>query len=405
VNQPLSDIKANGVKVDPYVGLRFRLGAFPIDRSAEIVEALELRIALGVPQNFQPATLSKEGPCAFSDTAPKRSDLKTGFHSLCISPAGEYIVFNRAQVECIALVRFSGGDNLAESTANDNLCDVCLAAEATIWCVNDAAKLCDACDASAHGRNAVLGRHERLPLVDARALMEFCPEHGDRFEYYCRECHTSLCTKCKMAGSHSRGDKAEHVLVPIKKAYTEALEQMDAGDPTIAERRAVIVAKQEECEAMLQDVISNVEQLEGDIRQIVTDTITQECECADEKGLVIRSVQTELRRKLAEVVALEHSLEDSRRLAGPQAFLRAVTSQARIVARTANNLDLPLEVTAQGDVLVHGAAVLDPVLVRSRSRRSRCRSRGFDKISFAEIEQEVIELNRWIRTILPAFTD
>jgi hypothetical protein len=304
-------------------------------------------------------------------------------------------------------VRFSGGDNLAESTADDSLCDSCRTAEATIWCVNDAAKLCDACDAACHGRNAVLARHERLPLVDARALMEFCPEHGEhcRFEYYCRECHTSLCTKCKMAGSHSRGAKAEHALVPIRDAYAEALAAMDAGDPIVNERRAVIAAKQSECDAMLQDVIANVEQVEEDIRQIVAETINQERECAGDKTLVIRSVQTELRRKLAEVVALERSLDDCRRVAGPQAFLRAVTSQARVVARSANNLDLPLEVTAQGDVLVHGAAVLDPVLVRSRSRKSRCRSRGFEKVAFAEIEQEVIELNRWIRSILPEFTD
>jgi hypothetical protein len=193
--------------------------------------------------------------------------------------------------------------------------------------------------------------------------------------------------------------------VPIRDAYAEALAAMDAGDPIVGERRAVIAAKQSECDAMLQDVIANVEQVEEDIRQIVAETINQERECAGDKTLVIRSVQTELRRTLAEVVALERSLDDCRRVAGPQSFLRAVTSQARIVARSANNLDLPLEVTAQGDVLVHGAAVLDPVLVRSRSRRSRCRSRGFEKVAFAEVEQEVIELNRWIRSILPEFTD
>jgi hypothetical protein len=223
-----------------------------------------------------------------------------------------------------------------------------------------------------------------------------------RFEFYCRTCHESLCEKCKLAGSHSRGAEVEHELVPIQEAHNAAVAQIETPDPFFAERRAAIEEKLAECEKMMEEVIANLGQVEEKITQEVQEMINEEWLISGEKVNVIRSVQTELKRKNAEVEAMERSFAEQRRLGAPQAFLTSASAQARIVAGFSSNLDLPLDVTAQGDVAVHGSGPLDAVLVRARSRS---KSRAFEKVSFAEVDKEVIELNRWVRSILPEFTD
>jgi hypothetical protein len=404
IGQTPAEIATTGIKVDPSAGFHVNLGSFPIDRSADYVEVLQLRIALGTPLNYQAPELAKQGEIGFLESAPAKTALKIGFHSLCTSAANDYLIFNRSQIEAVSYVRFAGGANLAEITSEDILCDACGESEATVWCVNCAAKFCAACDERIHGENAVLTRHERLPLLEARALREFCPEHGERyrFEFYCRTCHESLCEKCKLAGSHSRGPEADHELVSIQDAYNSAAAQIETPEAVFVERRAAIEAKLAECDQMMEEVIANLAQVEEKIAQEVQEMIGEERLISGEKVNVIRSVQTELKRKNAEVEAMERSFADQRRISAPQAFLTATNAQSRIVARLSSNLDLPLDVTSQGDVVVHGSGPLDAVLVRARSRS---KSRAFEKVSFADAEKEVIELNRWVRSILPEFTD
>jgi hypothetical protein len=107
--------------------------------------------------------------------------------------------------------------NLAESAKTDDLFDVCRTAEAAVWCVNDSAKLCAACDESSHSLNAVLSRHERIPLIEARSLVEYCAVHPKFYvEYYCEDCHQPPCA-LQVAGSDSKGAAATHAVIPIAR--------------------------------------------------------------------------------------------------------------------------------------------------------------------------------------------
>jgi hypothetical protein len=190
--------------------------------------------------------------------------------------------------------------------------------------------------------------------------------------------------------------------VPIQDAYDTAAAQIDVPDPVFVERRTAIVAKLAECEKMMDEVFANLAQVEQKVADDIKEMIDEERLITGEKVNVIRSVQTELLRKKAEVEALERSFAEQRRFSAPQAFLTAANAQARIVGGIQSNVDLPLDITSQGDVVVHGSGPLDAVLVRARSRS---KSRAFEKVSFAEVEKEVLELNRWVRSILPEFTD
>jgi hypothetical protein len=354
VNQTPEEIAAKGLRVDPNVGFKVKLGTFDLDRSQPFIEVLAVSIALGATQNHQPPVLTRLPDTEFIEQGPTHADLKPGYHSLCVSLTDEYVVFSAAQVNCGYLVKFAGGPNLAESTEEDNLCDVCRQREATVWCLNCAAKLCAECDKETHALNAVLEKHERIPIAEARSRIEFCPLHPtSRVEYYCPLCRTPVCINCKLTGTHSTGPAANHPLIPIREAYEQALESTTQEDPVLVRRKGAIREKLAASQKLLDQVLENEEEVEVKVKKIGEDAIAQARKLGGEKALVIRSVQTELARKLEEMDALERSLLAHRKKSGPQAFLRAVDRQALIVGALQGTDDLPLELSVHGDLTLY----------------------------------------------------
>jgi hypothetical protein len=241
-----------------------------------------------------------------------------------------------------------------------------------VWCLNCAAKLCEKCDRETHALNSVLSRHERLPIAEARARMEMCPLHPtSRVEYYCPQCQVPVCINCKLTGTHSTGPAASHVLVPIKDRYAQVLEATEQPDPILVRRKGAIATKLASSEKLLDEVLGNVETVENEIRKIGEDAVEQARKLAGEKALIVRSAQTELNRKLAELDALEKSLLAHRKKSGPQAFLRAVDRQTLIVADLKDTNDLPLDLSVRGDLTVYGNLTIGGLRDTDTSQGSR----------------------------------
>ena len=73
------------------------------------------------------------------------------------------------------------------------MCALCLAQPAELYCKNDDANLCQACDASYHSSNPLAARHERVPL------RQFCP----------KECNSSAaCSLLACSRAESDSDLA-----------------------------------------------------------------------------------------------------------------------------------------------------------------------------------------------------
>jgi hypothetical protein len=118
-----------------------------------------LCVALDNGLNYRQPLLVRTPDFEFNSAAPTHTDLKTGYHSLCLSNNDDDIVFSADHVKCYALVKFRGGAVIAESTELGDVCDLCEKAEVVIWCINCGAKLCTECDDASHKVNAVLSRH------------------------------------------------------------------------------------------------------------------------------------------------------------------------------------------------------------------------------------------------------
>ena len=354
VHQSVSEVGAKGIKVDSSRGFRFKVDSLDIDRSADEIEVIRVEVALGSVLNSQVAGGDDEEPHFVSEANP--ASLKPGYHSLCVSDDGEYVVFNSAQLRPCNLVKFAGGENLAAACESDDTCDLCQEKKATIWCVNDSAKLCPECDEKSHSGNKILERHRRVNLADARALMEFCPVHKDvNVEYYCPQCQEPVCLTCKMTGTHSKGEAASHALIPIKQAYADAVEASNQEDPIFARRRKVINDKMEAAEAKLKEIAANEQSVEREIMRIAEAAVRRAKELAGERALVVRSVKTELARKNNELDKLAKFIGCQKQTAGPLAFLRAFDRQTAIVGAMQETSDLPGDLKVEGDLRVWGS--------------------------------------------------
>lgn len=355
IQQFLTEVPTKGIKVDPKRGFRFKVGSIDIDRHAETIEVLRVAVALGNTLNYQGISTELEDN-DFQSDPPSSVNLRSGYHSLCVSANGDYVVFNSAQIKTCHLVKFAGGKNLEEATSDDDICDLCGVNKATIWCVNDSAKLCHQCDDESHKGNKILSRHKRMNLTDARALMEFCPLHPDtRVEYYCSQCQVPVCLSCKMTGSHSKGSAASHPLVPIRNAYNEALEAAQHPDPVFKRRRQQIEEKIQASEIKLHSIIENAEDVESEIMRIAQQAINHTKQLAGEKALIVRSNKTELVRKLNELDSLSSFIDVHKSSSGPLSFLRAFDRQAMIINSLQGTSDLPLDLTVEPDLTVFGS--------------------------------------------------
>lgn len=356
LKQLLSDIYSKGIKVDSKRGFRFRVGSFEVDRSKEVIEVVRLSIALGNPLNYQPSNSTDYEESVFLDENPSSSNLRSGYQSLCVSSEGDYIIFNSSQVKTCNLIRFRGGDNLTEVTDDGDMCESCGKNPASIWCINCGAKLCDSCDSQTHSGNKILNRHRRMPISEARAQMEFCPYHeGIHVEYYCPQCQAPVCFECKMTGSHSKGDAATHPLIPIKQAYNEALEAQRSEDPILTRRKAAITAKLADADDRIKAIQANADNVEEEIMRIATSAIEHAKSYAGEKALLVRSVKTELERKLNEISNLEHFIDAHKKTAGPLSFIRAFDRHSMLIGEMQGTSDLPGDVTVQADLSVSGS--------------------------------------------------
>jgi hypothetical protein len=378
LEQSYEDLHLRGIRFDRNTGLRALATSVRIDRNAEWIEVIRISLAAGRVLNYQPPVFVREYDVDFREPQPSPEDLQ-GHDSLCVTATGEYVVFSPDQVQCCNFVRFRGGKNLA-TYDDDGRCDLCKAAEATIWCVNDGAKFCDECDRLSH-TNEIQERHTRMTVKEGRALMEFCPHHTDlHVAYYCDLCKIPVCIECKMVGHHARGECAVHELRPIRSSYAEAYKSSEHPSPIVVRRRKEIAEKLLEVDLVRDDIWANTERVILDIQELANRAIEQAKLLAGQKLLIVRSVRTELLRKNSDLEAMMHSLMIHREKSGPLAFLQAFHRQNLMATglqeqtkkeNDQESSDLPLEITVRGDLRIHGnlrvdAAVPSPVRPLSR---------------------------------------
>lgn len=350
--QAPSEIASKGVKVDPKKGFEFTVDNFEVDRQAEHIEVVRLQVALGNVLNFQSCTSIEDSD--YLNEAPTATNLRPGYHSLRLSADGKFCVFNTAQILPCNLICFAGGENLEQKSDDDTKCDCCQQNEATIWCINDSAKFCADCDRESHTEKFTQ-KHKRIPITEARAMIEFCPVHKDqRVEYYCPQCNCPVCFQCKMVGSHSKGSAATHELEKIKISYQKAIDASEKEDPIITHRTKIIEQKLADADSKLEQITNNQKEIEEEIQKMAEAAIKRARELAGDKALIVKSVKCELERKKKELDDLAQSIQIQKKTAGPLTFLRSFDRHSMLVGSMQNVNDLPPDLRVNANIAVFG---------------------------------------------------
>ncbi|KAL7143473.1 hypothetical protein ABFS83_08G193400 [Erythranthe nasuta] len=106
-------------------------------------------------------------------------------------------------------------------------CNVCAAAEASVFCCADEAALCWSCDQNVHAANKLAGKHQRVRLSSSSTQMPKCDVCQETAGYFfCVEDRALLCRKCDVAihASNSLASVHKRFLLTGVKVDLEATE-------------------------------------------------------------------------------------------------------------------------------------------------------------------------------------
>lgn len=115
------------------------------------------------------------------------------------------------------------------------LCEVCEATAATVYCVQDDASMCAACDATVHAANMLAAKHSRLALTapvpgSSPASCDICQDK--KAVFYCAHDRALLCRACDHAIHTANAAAAQHA----RFVFAGVRVALDAAVPTVEER-------------------------------------------------------------------------------------------------------------------------------------------------------------------------
>jgi len=344
LQQPLSDLLKWGIRVNPRTGLRFKVGKMNIEEEKDVHEYVHAAVALGnVMNNDQSEQIQHS--IDFSTENINSGLLFDGFHTLCISENHEFVIFNQNQLNTLHLIKFKGGKNIMPMSEHFHVCAICKKAEATIWCQNDKAALCEKCDKSSHSANQLMANHSRMPLFEGLLKNQECPIHpAVKVEYYCHQCHLPVCLECKVKGSHSQGDESKHMLVDFASVYKELVEEVSKPNELMNKVEALLMDTRSQQETKIQELLTNqafVENKIHDIESNVTQAIHQHY---IEQALIIRSVKAELERKLEELQNHKKLIQYHKDQSEPLSFLTSYYNYLESLNEMSPCSDLPVAI-------------------------------------------------------------
>ncbi len=229
------------------------------------------------------------------------------------------------------------------------LCEMCEAVPAILYCQADDAKLCEKCDTDMHSANKVVARHKRVPLKDFKkkkrrlSLMQRrmgdtlqifnskCPLHPKvDVEFYCKACEIPVCVHCKMVGNHSSGEMGTHKLIGIGSAWQQAVDVANEPDKILDQRKKDIDSHLGSLSKALEDVDKNAYEQDLFVRKMAREALTKIAAEAQRKRDNLRSAKLELCRQHQEIVWTEHFLNLQREALLPVEFLSTWKRHKRV---------------------------------------------------------------------------
>eukprot|EP00668_Euglena_longa_P048402 GGOE01065470.1.p1 GENE.GGOE01065470.1~~GGOE01065470.1.p1 ORF type:complete len:519 (-),score=147.96 GGOE01065470.1:203-1759(-) len=305
----------------------FRTGTIPVQRPAnnqprrQLHELLLCRIAVYHPIVLERTEAHQPIPPGYD--CIKLQDMDPAVAVPTEHYYHEYLLATADNVLPMHLVSFTF-DPDADARKRNPLCEQCEATVATVYCLQDDARLCDRCDHQLHSKSKVLEKHGRVPVAEVQGNLTLsrCRQHPDMpVQFYDPIAHEAVCVHCKMVGSHSAGEKARHALVTINDAYTENVAALLQEQDIVGHRQQRIASQLQAVDDRLQNVHANAAAVEQQLRDSLLRIFDKLQATTQAKLHLLLSDEAELRRRLQYYDWLDAFLRYQKDLQDPVDFL------------------------------------------------------------------------------------
>lgn len=352
---------------NPDQGAIFSVGVIPLDDDQQQqglassssssgprrYEMLLCRIAVGRSFVVDPRQIGAHGiPAGYSsiaihkpdDAAATSADPNQGQNGGTVVGAApyfrEYILNDESRIYPKYVVSFIF-DPAKDRIKAVPLCESCNTRGASVFCIQDNAKLCDQCDHDLHNQNRIQAKHQRVQLSQMQQQVgtTMCEEHPSMpVEYYDIVAHIPVCVQCRMKGSHSTGEYSRHKLVPIGEAFQKSIADLDEERRWVEKRRNTIRAQLSALERKMSEVNENHEKCQEQLMKIVQEAVQAIHEETQSKLSALLSDETELKRQMEFFGWLEAFLNYQRSCSTPVEFLQAFKNQSTLLARAPSEI-------------------------------------------------------------------
>jgi hypothetical protein len=211
------------------------------------------------------------------------------------------------------------------------LCENCEEKAATVYCIADAAYLCDSCDASLHSENRLVARHVRVPVVERPGRSPGrCATCGQDAEWWCMDCELAICNNCRNHGTHSVGEARAHNVLTLREGSAAARAHASGADAVITLEQTRVVKKLEEIQIKRGEIDSAGSRVEERAYQVVSETVAHCRDILASNAKQIQCDEVELARELHEIDWAERFMQYIVETAPPIDLLGAWVSHGRM---------------------------------------------------------------------------
>lgn len=322
-------------------GAIFTVGTIGLDEQgippgSQQYEFLHCRIASGRSFVVDPAQVGMHGIPAGYDSIVIHKEMEADptqyFH--------EYIMNDESRIYPDFVVNFVFDVTADRMKAVPN-CEACDQRAAVVYCMQDNAKLCEMCDRDMHSKSKIYERHNRVLLNEMQTTvgLTMCREHINMpVQFFDPVAHVPVCIHCKMTGSHSTGEYANHQLVPIQDAYQSSMEDLERERQIIEDRRKTIFAELGSIDRRMQQVNTNHEKCQDQIYEIVQRVVQVLHEETQSKLSALLSDESELRRQLEFYNWMESFLNYQKSCINPVDFLQTFKCHSSLLAQAPSEI-------------------------------------------------------------------
>eukprot|EP01006_Ploeotia_vitrea_P001069 TRINITY_DN104147_c0_g1_i1.p1 TRINITY_DN104147_c0_g1~~TRINITY_DN104147_c0_g1_i1.p1 ORF type:complete len:437 (-),score=31.07 TRINITY_DN104147_c0_g1_i1:42-1352(-) len=327
----IHDIQARKGTISLNPPMRFSVGAMrlPADasRKEDEHEVLYCRIAIDHALALETTSqqfLDKLPPgydCFQILDPPDRSADDVYYH--------EYVMTNEAKVLPLFVVRFVF-DPDGDMWKRNPICKYCNKKPAEVWCIQDAAKLCQGCDASIHDNHPIFGDHKRVPLHEAD-FMTPCLEHKLPITMFDMVSGQPMCLECPMTGGHAHSPLLHERVIPLRDAFETNATELKAATDAVRHKRATIRQQLATIDRRTSELHRNADEVEQVLLRLVKNLQQRLHTITQDKLDTLRSDTAELERQEGYFAWLDAFLQHQRKVVGPVELVPAMAAHKQLL--------------------------------------------------------------------------